>query len=94
MLDFCRFPNVVSAPKRMEKIRDVLQWSKPPIGFLKFNVDGLAIEKSSPVSIGEVLRDDFESVKIVFSKAIEIVDSNLAELLAVKEAFIVFAVSK
>ena len=94
VLDFCRFPNVVSASKRMKKIRAVLQWSKPPIGFLKFNVDGLAIDKPGPTGIGEVLRDDFENVKIVFSKAVGIIDSNLAELLAVRETFIVFAVSK
>ena len=72
----------------MKKMRVVLQWSKPPTGFLKFNMDGSAINKSGPADIGVVLRDDFESVKIVFSKAIEIVDFNLAELLAVKEAFI------
>ena len=41
-----------------------------------------------------MLRDDFENVKIVFSKAVGIIDSNLVELLAVRETFIVFAVSK
>ena len=33
-------------------------------------------------------------MKIVFSKAVGIVDSNLAELLVVREAFIIFAASK
>ena len=94
VLDFCRFPNVISAPKRMKKIRAALQWSKPPIGFLKFNVDGSAVGKPGPAGIGGVLRDDHENVKIVFSKAVGIMDSNLTELLAVREAFIVFAASK
>ena len=57
VLDFCRFSNTVSTPKRMKKMRVVLQWSKPPTGFLKFNVDGSTIGKPGPAGIDGVLRD-------------------------------------
>ena len=65
-------------------MRAVLQWSKPPTGFLKFNVKGSAIGKLGPTGIDGVLKDYFENVKIVFSKVVRIVNSNLAKLLAVK----------
>ena len=47
-------------------MRTILQGSKPSTGSLKFNADGLAIDKPRAVGIGGVLRDDFEAVKIVF----------------------------
>ena len=53
-------------------------------------MDGSAISKLGLAGISRMLRNDFQAVKIVFSKAIGIVDSNLIELLVVKEAFIVF----
>ncbi|XVE94792.1 hypothetical protein REPUB_Repub02eG0039900 [Reevesia pubescens] len=40
-----------------------------------------------------VLRDNKGVTKLVFSKNVGVVDSNVAELLAVKEAFLIFVAS-
>ena len=57
---------------------------------MKFNVDGSSKGKPGPAGIGGVLRDSLAVVKIVFSKTIGVADSNVAELLAVREAMCIF----
>ncbi|EOY17003.1 Uncharacterized protein TCM_036128 [Theobroma cacao] len=41
-----------------------------------------------------VMRDKHGQIKIMFSKSIEVVDANLAEIIAIREAFILFIASK
>ena len=53
---------------------------------------GSVTGKPDPSSIGGVLGDEFGVVKLVFSKSIGIVDSNISEK-SVREAFNVFVSS-
>ncbi|KAK9266420.1 hypothetical protein L1049_012440 [Liquidambar formosana] len=68
-------------------------WKSPPSTTLKFNVDGSAKGKPGPGGIGGVLRDDSGGVIYLFSIPVGIVDSNFAELLAVREALRLFSTS-
>ena len=88
-----RFPNLIKAPLRVKPLRLARLWSSPPSGFMKFNVDGTSLVKPGPVGIGGVLEDNLAVIKIVFSKSIGVADSNVAELLAVREAMHIFLYS-
>ena len=88
--EIVRFPNLIKASLRVKHVRLVRSWNSPPSGFMKFNVDGSSVGKSRPASIGGVLRDNLTAVKIVFSKSIGVADSNVAGLLAVREAMHIF----
>ncbi|XVF86739.1 hypothetical protein PTKIN_Ptkin18bG0066500 [Pterospermum kingtungense] len=55
---------------------------------MKFNVDGSTLGKPGPAGIGGVLRDHEGNIKIRLLKSVGSADSNLAELLAIKEAFL------
>ena len=57
-------------------------------------MDGSARGKPDPAVIGGVLRDCMAATKVVFSKAIGVADSNVAELVAIGEALRIFAASK
>ncbi|XVE77290.1 hypothetical protein DITRI_Ditri13aG0050500 [Diplodiscus trichospermus] len=67
-----------------------MSWDSPKVGKLKFNVDGSAMGKPGPVGIGCILIDHLDEKKMAFSKPIGIVDSNMAELMAIREASILF----
>ena len=71
-----------------------VSWNAPSPDFLKFNVDRSSRGKPGPAGIGGVLRDHTTTVKLVFSKAIGVADSNVAELLAVREVLSVYANSR
>ena len=68
------------------KTRVLAAWEVPPIGFLKFNVDGSAHGKPGPTGIGGVLRDHDGNTRFLFAKSIGVNDSNYAELRAIQEA--------
>ncbi|EOY08309.1 Uncharacterized protein TCM_022646 [Theobroma cacao] len=70
-----------------------LDWIKSLPDELKFNVDGAAKGCFGETGIGGVLRDYEGRIKLQFPKATGRGDSNLAELLAIKEAFLLFAAS-
>ena len=57
-------------------------------------MDGSARGKPEPASIGGVLRDCRFAVKAVFSKSIGVADSNVVELLAVREALKIFVATR
>ncbi|EOY03770.1 Uncharacterized protein TCM_018948 [Theobroma cacao] len=61
---------------------------------MKFNVDGAARGCLRLAGIGGILRDCCGEVKIIFSKALRKTDSNLAKMMVVKEAFLIFFVSR
>ncbi|XVF66465.1 hypothetical protein PTKIN_Ptkin10aG0038000 [Pterospermum kingtungense] len=65
-----------------------------PVGILKFNVDGAARGCPRPASIEGILRDSSHKVLGNFNKSVDIVDSNLTKLLAVKEAIGIFSASQ
>ncbi|XVE65659.1 hypothetical protein DITRI_Ditri08aG0017800 [Diplodiscus trichospermus] len=89
-IDIVRCLDMMVVPFKPIKNRVVLSWMEPPLGIMKFNVDGSALGKLGPVGTEGVLRDHLANKRIVFSETIGVVDSNLAELLAVTEAFIIF----
>ncbi|OMO53991.1 reverse transcriptase [Corchorus capsularis] len=92
--NFVREPQFVSAPVAKKKSCFSSMWSKPLKGCLKFNVDGSAYGKPGPAGIGGILRDEAGNSLVVFSKSIGVADSNYAEFVAIREAFIIFSASK
>ena len=94
VLDIIRFPNLVKQPMRLKVVKKGLVWLPPASDALKFYVDGSSKRKPGPTGIGGVLKDSKAATKLVFSKAIGLADSNVAELLAVREALSLFAGTK
>ena len=71
-----------------KSLKTITSWCPPPSGFLKFNVDGSVRGKPGPSGIGGVLRYELGMVKGIFSKAVGVMDSNQAQLLAILEVFV------
>ncbi|XVF06594.1 hypothetical protein REPUB_Repub06bG0062400 [Reevesia pubescens] len=92
--DLFRNSMLLSCSKGPKKSDPALRWVPPPKGFLKFSVDGSSRGISGPAGIGGVLRDEEGQVQLLFSKPISCMDSNGAEVLAIKEAFLLFASSR
>ena len=65
------------------KVKKSIFWIPPPIGKLKFNVNGAEIGKPRPAGIGGVLRNDKGEVLLMLSKSVGIRYSNEAEVLAI-----------
>ncbi|XVF57102.1 hypothetical protein PTKIN_Ptkin06aG0176700 [Pterospermum kingtungense] len=85
--------NFVIPAKRVVH-RPVLCWSKPEVGWVKFNVDGSSLGKPGLLGIRGILRDH-EGVELIrFSKHVGILDSNEDELIVVNEALALFVSSK
>ncbi|XWS71347.1 hypothetical protein CRYUN_Cryun03dG0130500 [Craigia yunnanensis] len=89
-LDIVRFPNFAKQPVKLKVVKKGLVWEPPSIDSLKFNINRSFKGNLGPSGIGGVLRDTKAAIKLVFSKAIGLADSNVAELLAVKEALRLF----
>ncbi|EOY07562.1 Uncharacterized protein TCM_021964 [Theobroma cacao] len=94
VLDTERYPAEGTVIKRRMRTRIVEEWSKPRKGEMKYNVDGAAPGCPGKVGIGGIMRDEEGNTKIVFSKAIGVEDASVAEVRAVREAFLTFAGSK
>ncbi|KAK3211007.1 hypothetical protein Dsin_015713 [Dipteronia sinensis] len=69
--------------KKMKK-SILADWIPPRANTLKFNVDGSVRGKPGPAGIGGVLRDSNGKVLCLFSQFVGILDSNAAELWAIK----------
>ncbi|XP_021290660.1 uncharacterized protein LOC110421389 [Herrania umbratica] len=67
-----------------------MEWEKLQKGSLKFNVHGAARGCPRPAGVRGILRDSSGEVKVIFSKSIGTADSNLAEILEIREAFLIF----
>ncbi|XWS28240.1 hypothetical protein CRYUN_Cryun25bG0049600 [Craigia yunnanensis] len=63
-----------------------IEWVCPQANILKFNVDGAVSGKTRNASCGGVLRDSNGLVWGVFYGPLGVVDSNIAEMLAIKIA--------
>ena len=94
ILDVVRLSNAIQVPIKVNNVKKAIIWKCPPLDSLKFNVDGSAKGKPGPASIGGVLRDCRFAVKAVFSKSIGVADSNVVELLAVREALKIFVATR
>ena len=57
-------------------------------------MDGSTKGNLGPAGIGGVLRDCNAAVKVVFSKSIGVIDSNMVELFAVRKALMVFVATR
>ncbi|EOY02310.1 Uncharacterized protein TCM_016825 [Theobroma cacao] len=74
--------------QREENTRPPTTWERPGVGTIKFNVDGAANGCPGEVEIGGLLRNENGEVLIKFFKAVGWGDSNMAEYLGIREAFI------
>ncbi|XVE48617.1 hypothetical protein DITRI_Ditri01bG0015800 [Diplodiscus trichospermus] len=91
VVDIQRSRGLVRAAAAVNIQRKASSWSCPPEELLKFNVDGSALGQPGLAGIGGVLRDHGSNIKLVFSKHRGVADSNLAELLAIREAIFLFS---
>ena len=71
---------------KRRKFSAIADWHPPEFGSYKFNVDCSSKGKPGPSGIGGVLRDSNEKVLCMFSFHIGILDSNIAELWAIKRS--------
>ncbi|XVF55660.1 hypothetical protein PTKIN_Ptkin06aG0054600 [Pterospermum kingtungense] len=86
-------PNLVDIQGNKQSGGLRYEWIPPVEGCLKFNTDGAARGQPGSAGIEGLLRDSSGKILAAFSKSIGVADSNLAELLAVKEAFGIFGAS-
>ncbi|WRX26533.1 Ribonuclease H domain - like 10 [Theobroma cacao] len=86
-------PRLGAVLKCVKKTRPKVEWTNPVDGSMKFNVDGAASGCPGEAGIGGILRNSAGETKMMFSKSIEMGDSNLAEVLAIKQAFMMFFAS-
>ncbi|PWA68757.1 hypothetical protein CTI12_AA301610 [Artemisia annua] len=87
LLDFhVNLFSITTCGSTMEKNDHNQQWRPPDVGSLKFNVDGAARGKPGPAGIGGLLRNNCGAVVAMFSIPIGVLDSNVAEVMAIKEA--------
>ncbi|XVF79317.1 hypothetical protein PTKIN_Ptkin14bG0211600 [Pterospermum kingtungense] len=79
--------------KASDMVRKSSCWIPPSEGMVKFNVDGSSFGKPDPVGIGGVLRNHKGNELMSFSKHIGMEDSNVAEIMAIREALVLFLAS-
>ncbi|EOY16579.1 Uncharacterized protein TCM_035385 [Theobroma cacao] len=91
ILDLYRYPVESYNQQKDRGQRPQTVWERPEEGMIKFNVDGAAIGCPGDAGIGGLLKNEKGETLIKFSKAISRGDSNLAEYLGIKEAFILFS---
>ncbi|XVF71505.1 hypothetical protein PTKIN_Ptkin12aG0043200 [Pterospermum kingtungense] len=94
LVDLVNNPSKCLPPSKAAIGRTMVCWEKPQPGLLKFNVDGSSLGNPRPSGIGGLLRDHLGRVLISFSKPIGIADSNMAEVMAVREALALFVTSE
>ncbi|XVF66499.1 hypothetical protein PTKIN_Ptkin10aG0041000 [Pterospermum kingtungense] len=90
MTDVFVCPGNITIYKEKTRDRPRVSWIPPPIGYVKFNVDGASSGKPGPAGIGGVMRIHASEELARFSKSVGIEDSNVAELMAIREAFLTF----
>ncbi|KAK8480387.1 hypothetical protein V6N12_031450 [Hibiscus sabdariffa] len=69
------------------------EWGPPSVGSVEFNTDGAVKGCYGPAGIGGVLRDHNSRILMIFSKHIRMSDPVSAEILAIKEALVLFTKS-
>lgn len=58
---------------------------------VRFNLDGSTRDKHRPTGCGDVLKDEEGKIRGMFSSFLGLLDSNLAELLAIKTTLHLFS---
>ncbi|EOY08092.1 Uncharacterized protein TCM_022414 [Theobroma cacao] len=91
--NFIRAPSSTLARTSRKQTKSKVSWECPPIGWLKFNIDGAVRSCPGHLGIGGVLQDETGAIKLIFSKKASWGDANLAEVLAVRKAMVLFATS-
>lgn len=91
---FIADPSIFCPPKVAEIKRKGGKWCAPNLSCVKFNVDASICSESSIAGIGGLLRDHMGSVLLKFIKSLGVIDIGLAELLAVREALVIFRASQ
>ncbi|EOY33608.1 Uncharacterized protein TCM_041538 [Theobroma cacao] len=86
-------PRLGAVLKCVKKMRPKVEWTNPVDGSMKFNVDGAASGCPGEAGIGGILKNSAGETKMMFSKSIRMGDSNLAKVLAIKQAFMMFSAS-
>ncbi|KAL4379672.1 hypothetical protein GQ457_02G030790 [Hibiscus cannabinus] len=89
--DFISNPAAWSLSLGSKQVVNSLVWVPPLPGNLKFNADGAVQGSLGQAVIGGVLRDHDGKVIVKFSKSISHSDPATAELLAIKEALLIFS---
>ncbi|XVE98191.1 hypothetical protein REPUB_Repub03eG0084400 [Reevesia pubescens] len=85
--DAIKCPNLLFSVLRIKRQRLAAVWEAPPLGILKFNVDGSSKGNPGPAGISGLLHDDDGAVKMVFSKAIGVSRSNLSRAAGYQRGF-------
>ncbi|EOY07078.1 Uncharacterized protein TCM_021598 [Theobroma cacao] len=93
-IDTYRNPSLGAAITQLKQGRKANGWATPAPREMKFNVDEATKGSPGESGIGGVMRDEHGHIKIMFSKSIGVGDANLAEIIAIREAFILFIASK
>ncbi|XVE95689.1 hypothetical protein REPUB_Repub02eG0120400 [Reevesia pubescens] len=68
-------------------------WSYLDLENLKFNVDGSVRGKTGQVGFGGVLRNNKREVLGIFFRPLDVLSSNVVEVMAIKTAFELFSSS-
>ncbi|XVF66496.1 hypothetical protein PTKIN_Ptkin10aG0040400 [Pterospermum kingtungense] len=79
-----------SIPPTTKLIWQETQWILPKRGEVKFNTDGSSLRKPEPGGIRGLLRNHIGDILIKFSKSVGVVDSNCAEIMAIREALMLY----
>ncbi|OMP03730.1 hypothetical protein CCACVL1_02287 [Corchorus capsularis] len=93
LFDIILAPELVCVPYNSSVPRQVVPWSPPPLGFLKFNVDGASSGSTGLAGIGGVLRNNLGVILLRFSKNIGLAGAAKAEVLAIREALLISCAS-
>ncbi|EOY25662.1 Uncharacterized protein TCM_027045 [Theobroma cacao] len=83
--DLARFSSEGINTKRGKRIKDRVTWEKLESGALKFNTDGAFTSNLREFGINGILKYENRVTLTFFSKSISHSDSNMVELLALKE---------
>ncbi|KAK6271152.1 hypothetical protein POUND7_008250 [Theobroma cacao] len=71
-------------------VEENLKWEAPSLGWVKFNINGASVGDPRGAGIGEILRNYKGDTLMHFSNFVGVCDANYIEVLAIKEAFILF----
>ncbi|XVF65611.1 hypothetical protein PTKIN_Ptkin09bG0262900 [Pterospermum kingtungense] len=94
LLDVLCCPSAIKVHTRGSGARPQLSWSPPPEDSIKINVDGSLLGKPGHAGFGGVMRDHTGAELCCFSKYVGVEDSNIAEILAIREDVEVFLPSR
>ncbi|EOY13746.1 Uncharacterized protein TCM_032394 [Theobroma cacao] len=78
---------------KKKKNKFMIDWVRPCFDSIKFNVDGAARGYLGATGIEGTLRGNNGNIRILFSKSVGTMDSNLAEIYAIKETLLLLLLS-